>query len=91
MREKNRWLLAQYHKPAWPAVKGPSGAFKNWVPLFEKYRLDLVVAGHAHAYERGRQNGVMYVVVGGAGGRLDDDPSGEWPFFKKLVPKHKRC
>lgn len=60
----------------------------KWVPLFERHRLDLCVAGHAHAYERGRQRGVTYVIVGGAGGRLDDDRSGEWPFLRKLVPKH---
>lgn len=61
---------------------------EKWVPLFERARVDLVVGGHAHAYERGRQKGVTYVVVGGAGGRLDDAVSGEWDFIRKMEPHY---
>jgi predicted phosphodiesterase len=41
------------------------------VPLFGRYRVDLVISGHQHNYQRGRHNGVTYVISGGAGGDID--------------------
>ena len=40
------------------------------MPLFERYGVDLVLAGHTHIYERSRRNGVEYVVGGPAGGLM---------------------
>jgi len=41
------------------------------VPLFEKYKVDLVIAGHDHNYQRiGPINGVLYIVTGGGGAPL---------------------
>lgn len=39
----------------------------NWVPLFERYDVTLVLNGHAHLYEHSRVRGVDYVVSGGGG------------------------
>jgi hypothetical protein len=37
-------------------------------PILEKYKVDLVLSGHDHDYERiAPQNGVHYVVTGGGG------------------------
>jgi acid phosphatase type 7 len=54
------------------------------VPLFEKYGADVVLTGHAHAYERlgtrradGRE--VHYVILGGGGGPLDTVEVYPWP------------
>jgi len=41
-RPKHRWLIAQYPRPAYPAVKSPSRALQSWIPLFEKFNVDLV-------------------------------------------------
>jgi predicted phosphodiesterase len=61
----------------------------NWVPLFEQYGVDLVVSGHAHAYERGTLNGVVYTVVGGAGGALDMfTPLATWSHIDVALPVH---
>lgn len=61
----------------------------NWVPLFELHGVDLVVSGHAHAYERGSLNGVMYTVVGGAGGALDTfAPPATWSHIDVALPVH---
>lgn len=61
----------------------------NWVPLFEQYGVDLVVCGHAHAYERGTLNGVLYTVVGGAGGALDTFiPLVTWSHIDVALPVH---
>jgi predicted phosphodiesterase len=62
---------------------------QNFVPLFEQYGVDLVVSGHAHAYQRGEQNGVTYTVVGGAGGLLDTFvPPAPWDFIDVALSVH---
>ena len=40
--------------------------------------MDLVVSGHTHAYLRGKNNGVNYMVVGGAGGDIDLEKAYDW-------------
>ena len=40
--------------------------------LFRQYRVDLVVAGHDHIYERGEDHGLKYIVTGGSGAPLYD-------------------
>jgi len=44
---------------------------KQYVPLFEKYGVKLVLTGHTHVYERGFKAGVHYVIAGPAGGSRD--------------------
>lgn len=70
-----RWVTAQYHRPAWPAVKQPGGALMHWVPLFERFDVDLVFESDGHVLKRtvpirdGAQDptGVVYVGEGGLG------------------------
>ncbi len=76
-----RWKIVYFHRP--PFSSGPHGGEKSvqeiWVPLFEKYGVDLVFSGHDHDYERTHPiNGVVYVVTGGGGARLYD--VGQGPF-----------
>jgi predicted phosphodiesterase len=68
---------------------GESWVRNNWVPLFETHQVDLVVSGHAHAYERGERNGVLYTAVGGAGGALDTFvPPQTWDFIEVALSVH---
>ncbi|WP_442482621.1 fibronectin type III domain-containing protein [Aeoliella sp. SH292] len=74
-RWQHRWYLAQYHKPAFPAVKIPSGALSHWVPLFEEYQLDLACEADGHNIKRTPpirnmqvdSAGVVYIGEGGLG------------------------
>lgn len=74
-RWDHRWYLAQYHRPAFPAVKLPSGALINWVPLFDQYSLDLVCEADGHNIKRTPpirnlkidKTGVVYIGEGGLG------------------------
>lgn len=74
-RPHNRWLVAQYHRPAFPAVKLPGRALVHWVPLFEQFNVDLVCEGDGHNIKRTppvRANkidptGVPYIGEGGLG------------------------
>lgn len=74
-----RWrIVLTHHAPlssslanAWFVPIGRSHQLRDeYVPLFERYGVDLVLAGHAHVYERSRRNGIEYVVGGPAGGLM---------------------
>jgi len=75
LRPEVRWLLAEYHRPAWPAVKKPGSPKKFWVPLFEQFNVDLVVESDGHVIkrtvpirnEKPDPTGVVYVGEGGLG------------------------
>ncbi len=74
-RPRHRWLLAQYHRPAFPAVKIPGAARRHWVPLFEQYHLDLACESDGHVIKRTSPirnekfdpTGVVYIGEGGLG------------------------
>lgn len=68
------WTIAAMHHPAYSA--GEHGSTPEvqdaWVPLFERYDVPLVLAGHDHDYQRSVPiDGVTYV-VSGAGAKLRD-------------------
>jgi hypothetical protein len=55
--------------------RGDEGTRRHLVPLFQKYGVDIVFAGHHHKFERGRwpvegYPAIQYVVTGGGGGNL---------------------
>ena len=74
-----KYILVMFHHPAYSASTVHGSTLRvqtHWVPLFEKYSVDLVVSGHDHAYERsypvreGQKaaagvTGVVYMVAGG--------------------------
>ncbi|WP_165763352.1 MULTISPECIES: metallophosphoesterase family protein [unclassified Nocardioides] len=63
------WTIVAMHKPAYSAgYHGSDESIQEeWVPLFERYAVPLVLAGHDHDYQRSKKiNGVTYVVSGGA-------------------------
>jgi hypothetical protein len=48
--------------------RGPDPTVQqNWMPLFARYDVTLVLSGHQHAYEHHQARGVDYVVTGGGG------------------------
>ena len=63
------FVIVSMHHPAYSAGQhGSTGDVqRHWVPLFEKYDVDLALAGHDHDYQRSHPiDGVVYVVSGGA-------------------------
>ncbi len=70
-----RWLLVQYHRPIWPAVKLPSRAKTHWQPAFDKHRVDLACESDGHVLKRtppirgdkAHPDGVVYIGEGGLG------------------------
>ena len=63
-----RWRIAVLHHPAFTCGRyvPHAGVLRHWVPLFERYRVRLVLSGHDHNYQRfSPRRGVRYVVHGG--------------------------
>lgn len=67
------WLFVAMH---WgPRSSGPHGdnelvAQAGIDAILRRHRVDLVISGHDHAYERGDDEGLRYIVSGGAGAPL---------------------
>lgn len=67
------WVLVAMH---WgPRSSGPHGdnvmlADAGVNAVLRRHRVDLVVAGHDHLYERGEHDGLRYLVSGGGGAPL---------------------
>ena len=64
------WRVAVVHHGPWSA--GPHGSSPTLAParipqLLAQHKIDLVVSGHDHIYERGDAMGIRYVVSGGGG------------------------
>ncbi|MCW2416986.1 MULTISPECIES: metallophosphoesterase [unclassified Sphingobium] len=91
-RSTARWKIAVHHQPAWsaddddygdsyagPTTGGDPEIRKDFVDLYERHGVDLVLSGHIHSYERswpilnGKPacGGVTYIQIGGGGGDLE--------------------
>jgi hypothetical protein len=83
-RQSNPHMLVVNHVPAYPSARDPNGDKgtgaanrKHWVPLFEKYRVPVVLEHHDHTFKRTKpllnglahENGVVYL-GDGSWGRL---------------------
>lgn len=74
-RDDARWLLLNYHRPMFPAVKEPAAAAPFWVPTFERHDVDLVLESDGHVMKRTTavrdgapdRTGVTYIGEGGLG------------------------
>lgn len=70
-----KWIIVMLHHPVYSACSthgSTQRVIDNWVPIFEKYNVDLVLGGHDHNFERtypiknnnkvNQGEGVQYVV-----------------------------
>ncbi len=53
---EDRWVIPQYHVPAWPSQRSFHGSISrrvrdHWVPLFEEYDVEIVKEAHDHTYK----------------------------------------
>jgi 3',5'-cyclic AMP phosphodiesterase CpdA len=54
--------------------------------LFARYRVTYVFSGHIHGYARAKRDGVVYIISGGAGGRLHLPPGfGGWYHYVRII------
>ncbi|HEX7312420.1 MAG TPA: metallophosphoesterase [Pyrinomonadaceae bacterium] len=67
------WKVAFFHHPPYSsgAKHGSSSSLREVVePLFLKYGMNVVLAGHEHFYERVKPQKGVYYFISGAGGKL---------------------
>jgi hypothetical protein len=69
------WRIAVVHQAPWSV--GPHGPNRNLVEagvpaLLAAHKVDLVLGGHDHIYDRGDAGRVKYIVTGGGGAPLYD-------------------
>lgn len=61
--------IAVFHQPGFTSGLHDDdlGVQREWVPLFVRYHVTLVLTGHNHDYEHLREHGIDFVVSGGGG------------------------
>lgn len=54
----SKWSVVTFHQPVYSAASDRDEPILRtyWVPVFEKYNVDLVMMGHDHTYARGYNN-----------------------------------
>lgn len=69
---KVRAILVSTHSGPWSRGihRGSPLARERYVPILTRYKVDVLFSGHDHQYQRGRMNGLDYVVSGGGGASL---------------------
>lgn len=92
-RHRSRCTLAYWHRPHFAAGKPPAlGEFRRFWDILYRFRVDLVLNGHEHSYQRfapqspdgvlDRKRGIRELVVG-TGGRSHDTYDG--PLLPNMV------
>ncbi|MDD1673071.1 MAG: metallophosphoesterase family protein [Methanomicrobiales archaeon] len=99
------WKVVFFHQPVFSG--GEQGSTvdlqEHWVPLFDKYHVDLVINGHDHDYERtypinfsvsenspvsGPERGTVYIVSGGWGAPLYEGSPQWWTAYGPVPIYH---
>jgi len=64
------WIFVYYHHPGITCTykKDNDAVINNFLPLFDRYRVDVVFTGHAHTYER------LYPIYHGVPVNKEQDP-----------------
>jgi acid phosphatase type 7 len=97
------WRVAIFHRPPYSAG-GEHGSYlparQVFVPLFERYNVQLVLNGHEHDYERTKpwkestspaDHAVTYIVTGGGGAGLYPAATDVWTAFSRSVHHYLRA
>ncbi|HKG15007.1 MAG TPA: metallophosphoesterase [Pyrinomonadaceae bacterium] len=71
--DTSRWKVAFFHHPPYSSggKHGSSSSLREVVePIFLRYGVNVVLAGHEHFYERVKPQKGIYYFISGAGGKL---------------------
>jgi hypothetical protein len=85
---RRSWTVVYLHKPPYSSgFHGGSALVEDaFVPAFQRYRVQIVFAGHDHHYERTLpMAGVTYVVTGGGGKTLRAVGGSEFTVYSESV------
>lgn len=82
------WKIVYFHHPPYNSGIFGNNALiqRDFVPILEKYRVDVVFTGHAHSYERTFPiNQITYFVTGGGGGGLTQAGKSDFTAYSDSV------
>jgi hypothetical protein len=95
------WRIVLNHRPFYSASTRHGSSLDlqaEWMPIMDRYGVDLVFNGHDHNYERSRPvrngavvpfgEGAIYVVAAGVGAPLYDNGSQWWTQLSERVPSY---
>lgn len=97
-----RWRMLMNHQAFWSSAQSHGSSLmlqQAWMPLVDKYKLDLVLNGHDHEYEISKplvgglpqasnRDATVYVVGGGAGAELYEVGAGTIDFRSYAEKTH---
>ena len=83
------WVFVVTHFPPYNAVEPYDNLIKEWVPVFDKYNVDMVMGGHFHYYMRSKPlvdseissdptSGTRYIISIGTKGKNKEVPKGDY-------------
>lgn len=91
------WRFVMMHQPpysqGWPGYHGDECMRRLLEPVMESAKIDFVISGHTHDYERltkqfGKQK-TTFLIVGGGGGSLEPEgSSSDYPVMDKVIKTH---
>jgi 3',5'-cyclic AMP phosphodiesterase CpdA len=98
-RENIRWTVATFHHPMFSSVEGRNDERlrEKWTPIFDEYRVDIVLQGHDHTYARGQlrnmrqgvnarsPNGGTVYVNSVSGAKMYEIKSDQWEDFRGIT------
>ncbi len=79
------WKFVTFHFSPYNAIEDYPDIVEEWVPLFDKHKVDIVMTGHYHYYLRTEpmfnskpvakiKDGTIYIMSIGASGKNEDGP-----------------
>jgi hypothetical protein len=83
----NKWTVVTFHHPMFSTAEGRNNPTQRatWLPIFERYGVDLVLQGHDHSYGRGNmaegtttQTGTTIYVVSVSGPKMYEANDLNW-------------
>lgn len=76
----NKWTVLVYHYPMFANIKGRDAKHirEQWKPLFDKYKVDLVLTGHDHTYSRTDLTDSTVYVSSVGGSKMYDIEKQDW-------------
>jgi 3',5'-cyclic AMP phosphodiesterase CpdA len=76
----NKWTIVTFHHPIFSPAQGRSQNKLRaaWMPLFEKYKVDLVLNGHDHTYGRTGVEGATVYLTSVSGAKMYELSKQPW-------------
>ena len=90
------WLFVAFHHPPYTSSLSEfhpvmTAVQQILVPLFEAYRVDMVLNSHVHWYERSEKNGIYYITSGGGGAQLATEQETINPYQQAWASTYHFC